>query len=710
MAHTNVQHTPVRAHKPYPTTRDQMEPPAEGLIPSDAFAKARLNRPAKKLRPAFAALLENVKIIRAVGAFQRETGTSYKLGVDVINAALRAVYGEYLDFASKKDELVCIDVNERNLRYHPHQHFLSRADFVIIPKSVALQLKKEKLDPAYHHIVSAGELKRAKDNSKGPKQCMTYLGLASQALPHRVSLLGFSLSPRGYNLHWSSPSGVDCSEEYDWENLTPLLEFAYTLYCPPKAKLHQIFDNTISLSKGLSVRDPPKWDVKVGKYTYKRCEVRMVGQPWHRMSWIAETPKGFIIKDQYRSDCSTFTEGELYDTLHEAGYALGLLRVMFDVLEAHRHAVRHNVLHRDLSMANILIYPKTVSGTPEVEPFTGAKRPRFIKEVLDKKKLGQPEALIIDLDNACKCDRGEEHNPDPLHERTGTPKYIARSVSLGMILHLNSRFIPMPELPRELAECYESAYADAGDPLRTFKDSNGTTHGGRIDPDKADRYDFNVEDCRTDFEHRPRHDAESVFWCILAFLMRALPKETDGEESEADINKEKFQKQWESFRDHEIPDKSFLRDSRTDLLGGVVWSQVLHHKLAFVAPLIKDLIFQIRPEYTLLEPTPDPFHLHEAMQRILFKYMVLWKNEDVEFNTEEQRKIPVKENGKQETGEPALDGQLASISVPTCSKRTADIAQLEQRPLTPESEGGSGEETETSFDHNAHKPIMTPPF
>ncbi|KAJ8461867.1 hypothetical protein ONZ45_g18138 [Pleurotus djamor] len=696
-----------------------MEPPGS-VIGGGTFTQTRLNRPSLELSGGFNALKTNIDILNAVKAFRKDSKTAYSLGVDVLNAVLHAVY---VAFPSADGELVCIDVNSRKLRCPPYQHFNSRTDFAILPKSTGDALKALKLAPAYHHTVSLGELKVEGDKSTDPTQCMAYLGIAGQALPHRVSLLGFSMCSGGYTLHWSSPSGVDCSTEFDWDELQPLLEYAYTLYHPPADKLHLFFDETVTLSDGLSLSDNPRWDVTVEGVDYKRCEVRMVGEPWGRMSWVAFTEDNYVIKDQYRSDDSTFTEGDMYETVHEAGFALGFadmisytpikshkqliqvkvgdLQRLASIFEAHRHAVRRNVLHRDLSMANILINPKFARTLPK-KPYDDDKRPHFINEVMYGVKNAYPEALIIDLDNACKYKRGQDEERGPLHERTGTPKYIARAVAVGSIISSNGIFDEMPKLPTDLRKLYKDGYDGAYDhSFRTFKDSKGKTHGGTLSQKKVKKYLHNPQKARADFKHRPRHDVESVFWCTVVFLVMVLPKTAQGVDDDA--NNGNFNAMWANFRDHEIPDNG-SNDTRSSILSNPQdWSKILHEELAFVAPFLDELLAQVRPEYSLLKPPPHKFNLHESMQRLIFKYLGLWKDQNVEFHAAVQRKTIII-SGQNPTSRRFEDGHLHNVSKRTASKRKATVANLPERPSSPKP-GEAGEEVNRPVvgNRNSHK-------
>ncbi|KAJ8519578.1 hypothetical protein ONZ45_g3475 [Pleurotus djamor] len=695
--------------------------PSEGLVPNANFRKNRLNscRGLEKIA-------KSPEILKAVKAISKMADTSYNLPVKMMDKVYRAVHKLC---PADTEELCFVDVHNDSLRHHPNGHLDSRPDFVSLSKSLHKKLKWKKIPIAWHHITNAAEFKKRPDQAQGAGQCADYLGLANQALPSRVGILGIALSAAGYTLHWSTASGLESSDEFDWSNIIPLLEYTYTLYVPKERHLH--YDDTITLSGGLTLDGPPKWDVTTNTMTYTCCTVKMVGEANDRMSWIAVTPdaKPFIIKDQYRIHDFKFTEGELYDTLHQAGFALGFAdcveyfevksqnkvitvgsdeqsrtktriilatsgsplasvdglhsfcKVMYDVTECHRYAVNNGVLHRDISMANILIKPKQAHTRPSL-PYRGKKRPRFIDEVLYGDLNAEPHALLIDLDNACKLERKEVSKAGSLNERTGTPKYIARSVAQGLVLKPSNQFVSMPELPEHLAKRYKDAHTDppssrsmneddefdnhdevpignddqdsnVGDspqpkdlhtveaqfvePLRIFNDTEDTSHSGRLDTEKHKRYRADASLYKTNFQHHPRHDAESIFWVILIMLLRALPVEANGPKN--DVNNNQFKQIWEAFDDHEI---SSWTDTRQVVFAVNGWDRVLHEELSFVAPLIEELIEQISPEYEFLKPAPDPLHLHEAIQRLLLKYLDQWKDRDVLFDPNHSRYAAVK--------------------------------------------------------------------
>ncbi len=81
----------------------------------------------------------------------------------------------------------------------------------------------------------------------------------------------------------------------------------------------------------------------------------------------------------------------------------------------------------------------------------------------------------------------------------------------------------MPELEAETADKYHQVYHDDSSKMRRFMDDDTTTHGGHLSKKLQKAYKDNVALRSADFEHQPRHDAESVYWCIVVFVLLAKP-------------------------------------------------------------------------------------------------------------------------------------------------------------------------------------------
>ncbi len=162
------------------------------------------------------------------------------------------------------------------------------------------------------------------------------------------------------------------------------------------------------------------------------------------------------------------------------------------------------------------------------------------------------------------------------------------------------------------------------------------------------------------FRHLPRHDAESVFWVIVVFLLRALPL---GQPPEKDKNTKSLISSWKCIASHEIMSSpaGIPIDFRTMLLSPKNWETNLHEKLGGLVPMMKELVVQVRPEYShLAEPPPDEFHLHEAMQRILLRYAVKFSEaSDIFLNAEKGRIVLEKKDYPEQRASTniSLDGQ-----------------------------------------------------
>ncbi|KDQ26399.1 hypothetical protein PLEOSDRAFT_1105302 [Pleurotus ostreatus PC15] len=698
-------------------------------------------------------------------------------------------------FCGDNEPIVFVEHHTAYLKHHPNGYFDCSPDIPAMLKSIFLTYPSTSPCKCaeWSDLETVVEVKNEHEYLDGITQLAAYLGLANQARPDKVGIYGLITSPSGYQIQYSDAGGLTTSPFSDWEHLVPLASYVYTLYFPLPGRPR--CDPTITRSS-TRIEDKPTWDVTFKGETYPACQVKFVGQPWKRMTWVAQTAGKYptVIKDSYWAYGRTFKEGELYDLLQAEGKpAPGFVRMithgdvfnaegpitsiniephvyrvktrlimgtsgdplaktpsiqhflmaMYDVLECHRWAVKErNIIHRDISPANIMINPKDKAKELLREP----TRPIFIKEILLKKKYALPVARLYDFDNSAENDRLKaktqafkeslERSPDHEHlrHRTGTPRFMARAVAAGHILEPDSNvFEPMPSLPPKILVRYQNAHSSGENPLRQFEDCNGTIHGGRSGRKRADNDTINNPDegepttgqstagqsavdrppmdqstmnqaitnqssedklsedesdhdesdhlaiaslksesddnkptqGRSDeqiqiFRHLPRHDAESVFWVIVVFLLRALPL---GQLPEKDKNTKSLISSWKCIASHEIMSSpaGLPIDFRTMLLSPKHWETNLHEKLGGLVPMMKELVMQVRPEYShLAEPPPDEFHLHEAMQRILLRYAVKFSEaSDIFLNTEKGRIVLEKKDPPEQRASTniSLDGQ-----------------------------------------------------
>ncbi|KAJ8703510.1 hypothetical protein PTI98_002128 [Pleurotus ostreatus] len=689
--------------------------PPNSLIPNTDFCRTWLN-----VHDVIKELVLDKKLQKLAKAVRKSKVTCYENVEILLNYASALIRNRLCDTSE-----IIVFVNNHSFlpTNHPNKIKGGAADVLGVLESVLKKLQEDERNRIpWHLILTAVEEKKAVDAKVGPAQCGAYLGYANQARPDMVGMYGLSVSPRSFQIQYSCPAGLATSEEFKWTaHLGGILAYVCTLYLPRTDFAPR--DTTVSLAAGRDILGPPLWDIDVGDKVYRNCKVQFVGQPWTRMTWVAEAETDdeegpTVIKDSYCDVRTRFKEGDMYKILHAEGAAPGFAAVdreyevkykgtpiatsvkqltriktrlimktrglpltkcknivdffkgMYDILEAHRWMVaERKLLHRDISHGNIVIEAKDAK---EIRKFKGTKPPVFINEVLHGKPAA-PMARLLDMDNCANLDtskvksegEGEtEDSDEPLRYRTGTPKFIARSVAAGKILDdFSAR--PMPKLQQEIAATYKEVHRNDSSKLRELSDANGTTHGSRISFDRVTLYS---EDCSlqvADFEHQPFHDAESVYWCIAAFVLLAKPLKNDADEGQNELTKI-----WAFMAEHEVGSVGNAADTRSALISGNSWAKWLHKDLSFISKLMTDLTHQIRPEWALLDPAPEPLHLHEALQRLILQNVHDWEKKriNVELDTISSRTFtPVERKPMAPVSEHPLIGQVITSS--TLGKR-----------------------------------------
>ncbi len=207
--------------------------------------------------------------------------------------------------------------------------------------------------------------------------------------------------------------------------------------------------------------------------------------------------------------------------------------------------------------------------------------------------------------------------------------YIARAVETGRLLYASYPFFqPMPELSsaaiaKRYAECYK------GDAMRTFRDKEGTFHGGKPDIPRYNKIQLNEDQAKAAFYHQPRHDVESVGWCIIVFCLRSQP---EPEDEEVEDLLEDLHKAWALLSQP---------GSRGVVLGMTPqeWERALHPRLKFLGAFLFLLCKQLSPEYGFLQPPSPEDHLHEAFQRLILN-QIDGMPEDIKLDIEKLREVP----------------------------------------------------------------------
>ncbi|CDO68493.1 hypothetical protein BN946_scf184499.g18 [Trametes cinnabarina] len=528
----------------------------------------------------------------------------------------------------------------------------------------------------YHCIETVVEAK-AIYGPDGQAQATRYAFNIQQARPDRPGFYCLSISPGKFQVIYSSPLGVLASEHKPWSDFQSLCAYVYSLYDPPDG--HVLYDRTITpIEPCTQPLGKPTWTIKTQDETYSGASIIFLGDPWARRTTVFRIKKGdrgsVVIKESYFDCKRRFEEAELLTRIHEHGFLPGvvryisaedvkngedpiiltakdgsmkkrkrrivladigydltlaksvndLLKAIYDALEVHRTLARdRRVLHRDMSIFNLLMYP-TLARCPQGR--YSQNFPPLIDDILDGalRTPGQRKArcLIIDLDNAASLVEAQANViPEELRCRTGTPAYIARNVAGGALYTSRATLswpLKMPQLSDTAKDLYVKAYGEAR--YRRYNDSANTVHGG-VPPEETVFETMERADGMP-FYHRWEYDAESVFWTMYSALLRVVPLASPEETAESRLL---LNQNWKRLYEHTIPETRDEDDSRNPLLDQKL-SKVVRtflpemHK---VGKLVYQIANHVFPSYAVMTPPPPhDDHLHEAMQRLILEYLV----------------------------------------------------------------------------------------
>jgi len=123
----------------------------------------------------------------------------------------------------------------------------------------------------------------------------------------------------------------------------------------------------------------------------------------------------------------------------------------------------------------------------------------------------------------------------------------------------------MPALEGDIKAAYESAHKH--DELRRYEDANGQRHSGQLldDEDMLQIIMSTDNSLEKLFFHQPCHDAESVFWVIVMFLLRIRPAE-DVEEGEDNAGEAKAERGY--MEDHKVTNSAL----------NALWKPLVEHR------------------------------------------------------------------------------------------------------------------------------------
>ncbi|KIM23841.1 hypothetical protein M408DRAFT_27546 [Serendipita vermifera MAFF 305830] len=386
------------------------------------------------------------------------------------------------------------------------------------------------------------------------------------ARPDYVSTLGILVRPSSFKLFFVNSCRVYRTSGIKWgdAHVAPrvLLAWFWRLY-------HPEVESSITPNYGMN---PPTFDVDVAGFRLiHNVTILFTGDPFDRRTTIMksvdpDTGSTIVIKEQYLYVGDVAKEGHILDKIHSTGCFPGIIRVlahgsvlnggqevivrherpskdyaerkvrivlgdsgegfmkaktpkealmvMYDLLEVTRVLYREKkILHRDISCRNVLVRSEAV-----VLDDCAQAEGMYFSEYLLNKALDKPSVsplstrlLLIDFEMA--DDQSPDVEPDRASKsRAGTPMFEAgpvRSTSKPRA-HV---FPPMPEVAPGLQESYRNTVSDR---VEVFP-PNEAEYLSRKDAEGVV-----VEE--KPFRHLLRFDAESVFWVLNWWCIRAKPK------------------------------------------------------------------------------------------------------------------------------------------------------------------------------------------
>ncbi|KAI0324374.1 hypothetical protein GY45DRAFT_1331624 [Cubamyces sp. BRFM 1775] len=302
-----------------------------------------------------------------------------------------------------------------------------------------------------------------------------------------------------------------------------------------------------------------------------------------------------------------------------------LLKAVYDTLEVHRTLTSvRRVLHRDMNIFNLLMYPQWRSCNDKQSVKHCSP---LIDDVLhgELRKLENRKAccVVIDLDNSEKPGHAHLIKQLELQHRAGTPPYISRAIANGIFCHSHASMLwtkRMPHLAGEAKDLYlkvlgEDKYNQYNDPP-----TSNIFHGG-VPPQEYDEDDMENKAKSLELNHRCEYDAESVFWTMYSALLRVTPVGFE----ETPTTARRFNKDWAVLCEHSISSQRQPADSRDEILAYARshFIAAFPEIMAPVGRLIRDIAAHVAPSYAMMEQLPPhDDHLHEAMQRLILQYLV----------------------------------------------------------------------------------------
>ncbi|KAI0643780.1 hypothetical protein C8Q79DRAFT_153997 [Trametes meyenii] len=595
------------------------------------------------------------------------------------------------------------------VRYNPYPHFTSRTEERGVLPIIGLHpfdgFSGYPRDdegrysdiPGYHMeaLVDATAIHRSSGQSRGRDYVQEFL----RRCPNRPGVYCLSVYRGGFSVHFADSSGAEGSPIISWDDgdaIPMLVNYVYSLYVPPAGH----FSRDPTMTWRYYPGSKTLWTVQCGGEEFPNMRPLFLAAPWGKRSAIfvsgGRHKARAVIKDSYRDPkAEYYEEPQFLKHIHCRGFVPGVVRLareenvvfsgqqteiisvrdsprvkhrmvladvgesllrarsvndllmaIYDVLEVHRTlASRAKILHRDMSLANILMYPKWASCSNS-KLLEGA--PPLIDDILSGQLRDAQDrlarCLLIDFDYAVRLpDMPDQTKCEgAISRRVGTPRYVARATAAGRVLHSRNIALPMPELSGEALDLYLRAYGQ--NRYEQYCDDARTFHGGRPQEPDDDIWASAERVKRLPYVHRWDYDIESVYWTVYSVLLLVRPQ--GYWEDERSQRYSAMRRYWKILASHDFLDldtdecENLPQDTRAPLLECDLPAFLMPFppEMEDVGRLMFSIAQHVRVSYAaMVERPPRDDHLHEAVQRLILDYLVVHRNEPIRLTPDSLR-------------------------------------------------------------------------
>ncbi|KAL5483530.1 hypothetical protein ACEPAI_8762 [Sanghuangporus weigelae] len=423
--------------------------------------------------------------------------------------------------------------------------------------------------------------------------------------------------------------GVLTRKDPDWPVVPPTQGLVSVVECKVSANpdgqcLRYLF---------LLSRHKPEISMQYGLIANKRT-FRLIGLGldrqlmWERVEWDGPQSIEKLYK-LVRCIVDEATRGrlpaipKLRDVLEVKKRTIGtysdFLEAMYDLLEVLRYLIQEKkILHRDVSWGNVLVIPQSEevpAARKASHDMESGRKYRFVHELLGEDRA-RIRVALADFDHAADL----EDPADDLRDATGTPMFMAHDVIMPRNLNYTHGLV------ESKARALQKAVATGNDRYADNKEKD--IWDGFFASERMERPQWKVltsdKEMTDSFRHGVMHNAESVFWILLLFFYRMVPAGKDVAPEEWESMKRKRGEAFKHLREKKLGDRSSCDFFVIGLPS--LYTADDDEKLCEIYASL-DIIntYLLIPWYNVAGTGRGEryeFHLHEFMQRLLWKHIV----------------------------------------------------------------------------------------